>query len=301
MASTARAVRPAGTTRPINWGRITGKVLAWVALLLLVAITLYPILIMVTTSFKSNSEALSNTTLFPSVWHFDNYPKMWVSINFGNYLKNSLIICGSTMVVATLLATFASYALARFNFPGRDTYGIAILATQLIPGIMFLLPLFNFFKWMRDNLGIPLLNTYLGMIVLYVAFFLPLSLWILRSFFAAIPPDLEEQAMVDGCNRFQAFYKIALPLARPGIAATAIYVFLTAWDELLFAWVMTTTDDVQTVPVGIRLYLGQVAGNKSNYELAMAAAVVVTIPLLILFFFVQKQMISGLTAGAVKS
>ncbi len=301
MASAARTVRPVGTAKPINWGRISGKVLAWVALLLLVIITLYPILVMVTTSFKSNTEALSNTSLFPSVWHFDNYPKMWVSINFGNYLKNSLIICGTTMVVATLLATFASYALARFNFPGRDTYGIAILATQLIPGIMFLLPLFNFFKWLRDNLGIPLLNTYLGMIVLYVAFFLPLSLWILRSFFAAIPPDLEEQAMVDGCNRFQAFYKIALPLARPGIAATAIYVFLTAWDELLFAWVMTTTDDVQTVPVGIRLYLGQVAGNKSNYELAMAAAVVVTIPLLILFFFVQKQMISGLTAGAVKS
>lgn len=107
--------------------------------------------------------------------------------------------------------------------------------------------------------------------------------------------------MVDGCNRFQAFYKIALPLARPGIAATAIYVFLTAWDELLFAWVMTTTDDVQTVPVGIRLYLGQVAGGQSRYELAMAAAVVVTIPLLLLFFFVQKHMISGLTAGAVKS
>ncbi len=106
--------------------------------------------------------------------------------------------------------------------------------------------------------------------------------------------------MVDGCNRFQAFYKIALPLARPGIAATAIYVFLTAWDELLFAWVMTTTDDVQTVPVGIRLYLGQVAGGASHYELAMAAAVVVTVPLLLLFFLVQKQMISGLTAGAVK-
>ncbi len=297
----ASASRPLGVAKQINWGDLIGKVLAWAALLLLVAITLFPILVMVTTSLKSNQEALNNTSLFPSVWHFDNYPTMWSVVNFGNYLKNSLIICGVTMVVATLLATLASYALARFDFPGRHGYGIAVLGTQLIPGIMFLLPLFNFFKWLRDNLGIPLINTYLGMIVLYVAFFLPLSLWILRSFFAAIPPDLEGQAMVDGCNRFQAFYRIALPLARPGIASTAIYVFLTAWDELLFAWVMTTTDDVQTVPVGIRLYLGQIAGGKSNYELAMAAAVVVTIPLLILFFFVQKQMISGLTAGAVKS
>jgi multiple sugar transport system permease protein len=299
MATVAKST-PVQRTKPINYGRIISKTLAWLALLLLVSVTLFPILVMITTSLKSNQEAISNNTFFPSVWRFDNYPQMWNVVNFGNYLKNSLIICGMTMIVATLLATTASYALARFSFPGRDSYAIAVLGTQLIPGIMFLLPLFNTFKWVRDNLGIPLINTYLGMIVLYVAFFLPLSLWILRSFFAAIPPDLEEQALVDGCNRFQAFYKIALPLARPGIAATAIYVFLTAWDELLFAWVMTTTDDVQTVPVGIRLYLGQIAGGASRYELAMAAAVVVTIPLLILFFFVQKQMISGLTAGAVK-
>lgn len=287
--------------KPRNIGSLISRGLAWAALLLLVVFTVFPILVMVTTSLKTVQEANNNTSLLPqSQWRWQNYPDMWNVINFGNYFKNSLIICGTTMVVATLLATFASYPLARFKFPGKDLFSISVLGTQLIPGIMFLIPLYLFFKWIRDTFGLPLINSYLGMIILYTAFFLPLSLWILRGFFASIPPDLEEQAMVDGCNRFQAFYKVVLPLAAPGIAATAIYIFLSAWDELLFAWVMTTTDGVQTVPVGIRLYLGQIVGGQNHIELAMAAAVVVTLPIMLIFFFIQRYMISGLTAGAVK-
>lgn len=296
------AERGAQTYRkPRNGGQLFSRGLAWVALLLLIAFTVFPIVVMLTTSLKTVQEANANTSLLPqSEWRWQNYPDMWNVINFGNYFKNSLIICGVTMVIATLLATFASYALARFKFPGKDLFGLTVLGTQLIPGIMFLIPLYLFFKWIRDTFGLPLINSYLGMIILYTAFFLPLSLWILRGFFAAIPPDLEEQALVDGCSRFQAFYKVVLPLAAPGVAATAIYIFLTAWDELLFAWVMTTTNEVQTVPVGIRLYLGQIVGGQNHIELAMAAAVVVTLPVMFIFFFIQRYMISGLTAGAVK-
>ena len=126
-------------------------------------------------------------------------------------------------------------------------------------------------------------------------FFLPMSLFILRGFFASIPVDLEEQAMVDGCTRFGAFWRIALPLAAPGLVSTAVYVFLTAWDELVFAWVL----NVHTIPVGIRLFTG-VAGAQSRYELMSAAAVVVTLPVALTFFFLQKRFVSGLTAGAVK-
>jgi len=172
-------------------------------------------------------------------------------------------------------------------------FGLAVLGTQLIPGILFLLPLYTNFIIIKNRFGLPLVGTNAGAIVLYTAFFLPLSLWILRSFFAAIPRDLEEAALIDGCTPFEAFWRVILPLARPGVVATAVYVFLSAWDELLFAWVL----DVRTIPVGIRLFVGQYT---NRFDLMSAASVVATLPVLIIFFVLQKQMISGLTAGAVK-
>lgn len=270
----------------------------YVALGVITIFTLFPIFYMVVSSFKTSGELLRGNSLLPKEWHFENYVNMFTSVDFFVYFRNSMIICGLTTVICTGLAVFASYALARFRFPGSDFFSVAVLATQLIPGIMFLLPLYNFFVWINRTFGISLINSYQGMIGVYVAFFLPLSLWILRSFFATIPPELEEQAMVDGATRLGAFIRVILPLSGPGIVATAIYVFLTAWDELLFAWVLTTDNSVQTIPVGIRLFIGQ---NQSNPQYALAAATFVTIPVMVIFFFLQKQMISGLTSGAVKS
>lgn len=267
--------------------------LADVLLLVLLALILFPIFWMVVTSFKTNEEIVSSITILPHQWQLRNYIDLWAQVNFGLYFRNSLIVCSITTAVVTLFATFAGYALARFRFPGADTFGMAVLATQLIPGILFLLPLYQIFVQIKRHLGIPLIGTNLGAIVLYIGFYLPLSLWILRSFFVNIPRDLEEAALVDGCTQFGAFWRISLPLAAPGIVATAIYVFLTAWDELLFAWVL----NVKTIPVGIRLYVGQYV---NRFDLMMAASVVVTIPVLVMFFLMQKQMISGLTAGAVK-
>jgi len=134
------------------------------------------------------------------------------------------------------------------------------------------------------------------MIFIYTAFFTPFSIWILRSFFASIPYELEEAARIDGCNAFQVFYKIVLPLAVPGIIATGIYVFLTAWDELLFAWILTNEQSM-TIPIGIRLFVGNY---QNRYDLMMAAASVATLPVLVLFFLLQKYIVRGLTAGAVK-
>ncbi len=259
---------------------------------LLVLFALFPIFWMVVTSFKSNQELVNNVP-WPSELRFKNYIDLWDTVDFGTFYGNSIIICVATTVIATLFSTMAGYSLARFRFPGSGVFGTAVIGTQLIPGILMMLPLFLTFTTFTRSTGIPLVGTHAGMILLYTGFYIPLSLWIVRGFFAAIPPDLEESAMIDGASRVGAFWRVALPLARPGILATAIYVFLTAWDELFFAQVM----QAQTVPLGIRAYIGQYA---NRFDLMMAASVVVTIPVAIIFFVLQKHMISGLTAGAVK-
>jgi multiple sugar transport system permease protein len=264
-------------------------------LLVLVALMVAPIAYLIANSFKTRSELLTGANVLPAVWQTQNYPEMWNRVNFGTYLTNSLIICAATTLVATFLAAMSGYALARFRFPGSDFFSLSILGTQFIPGTLFLIPLFLTFKWIKDQLGIPLTGSNFGGVFLYIGFFLPVSLWILRGFFAAIPVDLEEQAMVDGATRFGAFWRIVLPMAMPGLISTAVYIFLTAWDELVFAWVL----NLQTIPVGIRLFTG-VAGTQVRYELMSAAAVVVTLPIAAMFFLLQKRFISGLTAGAVK-
>ncbi len=225
-----------------------------------------------------------------------NYVDMWRNVNFGLYLRNSLIICGFTMLFAMVFSTLAAYALSRFRFPGTDLFSNSILATQMIPAIMYLIPLYIMFVKFTLLTGIPVKGTFYGMILIYSAFFLPFSIWILRGFFAAIPRELEEAALIDGCSRFQVFWYVALRLAVPGIIATGIYVFLTAWDELMFAWVLTNADTM-TIPVGIRLFVGNY---QNRFDLMMAAATVATLPVVVLFFMLQRHIVRGLTAGAVK-
>ncbi len=227
---------------------------------------------------------------------FNNYIDMWKSVNFGLYLKNSIIICGITMLIAMMVATFAAYALSRFRFPGSDLFSNTILATQMIPMIMYLIPIYIMFVRFTAMSGIPVKGTFPGIILIYSAWFLPFSIWILRGFFAAIPKELEEAALIDGCSRLRVFWHVALPLARPGIIATGIYIFLQAWDELMFAWVLTNADTM-TIPVGIRLFVGNY---QNRFDLMMAAATVATIPVVVLFFLLQKHIVRGLTAGAVK-
>jgi multiple sugar transport system permease protein len=293
---TLPATRPRTTS--INWARVRHRAFERACDLLLLFLILFmvaPVLFLIVSSFKTREEVTSGAALLPTTWMFSNYPDMWSRVHFGTSLLNSLIICGATTLIATLLASMTGYALARFRFPGADLFSVTVLGTQLIPGTLFLIPLFLTFLAIKNHTGIPLIGSNFGAIVLYTGFFLPMSLFILRGFFAAIPVDLEQQAMVDGCTRFGAFWRIALPLAMPGLVSTAVYVFLTAWDELVFAWVL----NVQTIPVGIRLFTGAV-GAQNRYELMAAAAVLVTLPVAATFFLLQKRFVSGLTAGAVK-
>lgn len=265
---------------------------------MIVAVVVFPIFWMVKVSLHTNGEILQGITSMAipePQWH--NYRNLWETINFGQYFKNSLIICTATMLISCFLAILAGYALARYRFPGSGLFGISVIGTQMIPGIMFLLPIYLLFLNIKDTLGLPMVDTYWGMVLVYSAFYTPMSIWIIRSFFVSIPKDLEESARIDGCNRIQAFVRVILPLSLPGIIAMCVYIFLTAWDELMFAWVLTTTPEVQTIPVGIRLFVGQYT---NRYDLLMSAATVVTLPVIITFFLSQKYFISGMTAGAVK-
>jgi len=283
------------TARQRRRAIVNGLQNALLVIMLLVILT--PIALMLLTSVRPRTDIVSSTApLFPEELHFENYAKMWTYIKFGPLFRNSLVVVSITTVIATFFAAMAGYALARFRFPGADAYGLTVMGTQLIPGTLFFIPLYLTFLWLKNTFGLPLLGTNFGAIVLYIGFYTPISLWILRGFFASIPPDLEEQAMVDGATRFEAFLKISLPLAKPGIVSTAIYVFMTAWDEMFFAYIL----GVKTVPVGIRQFVQGAAGTQVRYDYIAAASVVITIPVALMFFMLQKHFIRGLTAGAVK-
>jgi multiple sugar transport system permease protein len=284
----------------IQWSRIRQTALHWLlnlALVVMILIILTPIVFMIVTSFRPRHDITDpNAPLLPPVWQVENYTRMWEYVEFGPLFANSLIVVGSATAVGTFFACLAGYALARFRFPGADAYGITVMSTQIIPGTLFFIPLFLTFLWIKRTFGLPMTGHNFGGIVLYIGFFTPISTWILRSFFASLPPDLEEQAMVDGATRFGAFLRISLPLALPGIISTAIYIFLTAWDEMFFSYTL----GIMTIPVGIRRFVQGAAGTQLHYDYMAAASVVTTIPITLIFFLLQRHFIRGLTAGAIK-
>jgi multiple sugar transport system permease protein len=265
--------------------------LTWVVL----AIMLAPVLWLVASSLQTDRGLSTGAYdfLHPT---FKAFEQMWGAVDFSRYLINSAIICTVAALLATAFASSAGYALARFRFRGAGTFSTALIGTQLVPGSMFLLPVFLGFVWLGQNSPIALYDTRVGMILVYTAFFVPVSIFFMRSFFVAIPRDLEEAAMVDGCTQFGAFVRIVLPAAAPGLLATFVYAFLFAWDELLFVAALTQ-HDAETIPIGIRNFIGNYS--ERNAQL-MAAGVVSTLPVLIAFFATQRWLVRGLTAGAVK-
>jgi multiple sugar transport system permease protein len=274
-----------------RWSRWGLNALTYTVLLVMLA----PVLWLVVSSLQTNGRLATGDfdLLHPT---FDAFGEMWRNIDFERYLANSILICAGAAALATALASFAGYALARFRFRGDRAFGVTVIGTQLIPGSLFLLPVFLGFVWLGQNTPIELLDTHLGMILVYTAFFTPLAIWFMRAFFQAIPRELEEAALVDGCTRFGAFVRVVIPNAAPGLVATFVYAFLFAWDELLFATALTE-HDAETIPIGIRNFIGNY---NEEYDQLMAAGVVSTLPVLIAFFATQRWLVKGLTAGAVK-
>jgi multiple sugar transport system permease protein len=262
---------------------------------LVLAVMLAPIFWLVASSLQTDGQ-LSTGAMNLLEPTFSAFTRMWESVDFERYMINSLIICTAAALCATIFASLAGYALARFRFRGRTGLSLGVIGTQLIPGSLFLLPVFMGFIWLKQNTPIALFDTHLGMILVYTAFFTPVAIYFMRYFFLAIPRDLEEAAMVDGCNRFTAFVKIVLPAAAPGLVATFVYAFLFAWDELLFVAALTQ-ENAETIPIGIRNFIGNYQERTAQL---MAAGVVSTLPVLIAFFATQRWLVKGITAGAVK-
>lgn len=258
---------------------------------LFVLVTMFPFLWQFMTSVKSPQELyLMPPTWWPS-WDFGSYVAVFTKRPFLTYLKNSLIVSSLTTVYCIAIGSFCAYALARLKFRFKKFILTLVLAVSMFPAIAILSPIFILLK------DLKLLNTYSGLILPYTTFGLPLTIWILTSFFREIPKELEESAAVDGCSKIAAFFRIIVPLAAPGMFTTAILVFIHSWNEFLFALTFMTTDKMRTVPVGIAMFPGE---HELPWGDISAASVVVTVPLIILVLIFQRRIIAGLTSGAVK-
>jgi len=288
--------------------RKTRKIIKGVFLYLAVALILISVLLpffwMVSSSFKSSLEIQAadiktpgqEPSWIPRSPTLENYITVNKVVKIADYFKNSIIISLGTMIFCLLIAVLAGYSISRFNFPGRTAYTVSVLSTQMFPGILFLIPYFVIFMWITRITGLPMRNTYWGMIFTYTSFALPFSIWMLRGYFNTIPREIDEQAQIDGCTKVGALFRVILPLAKPGLAAIAIYGFMMAWGEVLFASVLTGKDTT-TVAIGILRYI---TTQENRWGGMMAACVLVSLPVLAFFTLVQKYMISGLTAGAIK-
>lgn len=267
-----------------------------ISLGLIALFAVFPLFVILETTVKPLRDVQNTWQWVPSHITFAPYAQIWTTIPLFHYFINSVIVSTISTVVAVTLAVFAGYAISRFQFRGRRLFSLAVLSTQMFPGILFLLPLYLIYVNIGRTIGINLYGSYLGLIITYLTFALPFSVWMLAGFFASIPTTLEEAAMVDGTGYWGALLRIVIPVARPGIVAVAVFSFMTAWGEVLFASVLTT-QSTRTLAIGLQEYATQ--GNTAWNEL-MAAAVVVSIPVVVGFLALQRHLIRGLTSGSVK-
>ena len=267
-----------------------------ITLVVLTLFTVVPLYVMITTAMKPLGDVQNNFTWIPTTITFQPFIDMWTTVPLAKYFVNSLVVCTVATVFSLIIATFAAYGVSRWNFKGKTTFTTAVLSTQMFPGVLFLLPLFLIFTNLGNTLGIQLVGSWLGLIITYLTFTLPFSIWMLSGYFETIPRELDEAAMVDGSGPMGALFRVILPSARPGLVAVGIYSFMTAWGEVLFASVMTNGDG-QLLANGLQQYSTQ---TNVYWNQIMAASLVVSIPVVVAFLIVQRQFVAGLTAGAVK-
>jgi multiple sugar transport system permease protein len=273
---------------------ILSTILVYALLFFLLALMFFPVFWMISTSLKPVQDVYSIPPRWlPSSITLSNYTKLFTGyVPFPLYLRNSFIACLATSMLATAGATLAAYALARLRFPAKRPYLLVILATQMFPYVLLLLSLYVTYR----ELG--LYDTLLGLIIAFTTFAIPFSIWMMKGFFDSVPVEIEEAALIDGCHRLQALWLVVIPSVIPGLMAVALFSFLEAWNNLLYPLTLATSNTVRTIPPGMLLsFLGQF---KQDWGGMMAASVVVTIPTTIVFIFLQRYLVQGLTAGAVK-
>ncbi|HEY0557060.1 MAG TPA: sugar ABC transporter permease [Thermoanaerobaculia bacterium] len=272
----------------------------------MVIVTLYPILWVVTIAFSGGQsqaivEVPVHATAFdrlraivpwPRAVSLANFHSLFADQPFGRWMLNSILVSVLTTVLGVLLACTAAYAFSRFRFPGRRVMLMSFLVSQMFPGTLMLIPLYIILvKWL--GLG----STYTGLVLLYTVTAIPFCVWMMKGYFDTIPKELEESALIDGASQATIFFRIILPLAKPAVAVTALFSFMTAWNEYIQAATFMNQETMYTGPVGLRFF---VAGFTQQWGYFAAGAIVAAIPVMALFLFLQKYLVSGLTAGAVK-
>ncbi len=297
MTAVATAAPRRGILENIGLQRDTvTKIL--VALVIIVALvwTVWPIAYLFGNSFKTRIDMFSFDLMFfpmdrPTTEHYES---AFLERDFLWYLRNSAIVAAATTILSLVIGTMAAFALARFRYPGNLKFHLSffILSVRMMPPIVSILPLFVFFTWMGLH------NTKTALIISYTGFNLPFVVWMMKSYFQEIPHELDESAMVDGDTRMGAFWRVILPAARPGLAATAIFCLILSWNEFLFALILTETKHYQTLPIGI---VGRITRLQVEWGEMSATGFVSLVPVIIFAFIVQRHLVRGLSFGAVKT
>jgi len=257
----------------------------------LALVFLYPVVLMVLTAFKPTPEIFRSPFGLPESWSLDTFAQVWQRAKFGLYLRNSLLITGASALLLLLTAAPAAYALARYTFRLKPVLFLFFLAGIMIPIRLGILPLYLL---MRD---FGLLDTPFSLIFTYAASGMPMAVFLLSVFFRNLPRELEDAARIDGCNELQIFYRIMLPLVRPGLATVVIVNVVPWWNDFFFPLLFIQTDTWKTIPLGMQIFFGQ---HLVNWSLVFSGMVLASLPLLIIYLIMSRQFIAGLTAGAVK-
>jgi multiple sugar transport system permease protein len=269
--------------------RVLFNIMAWVVVLAVA----FPLFWMVLTSVKPQSELFKRPpTFLPETFTLEHYSKLLWDTNFLTYFQNSVVLSLVTTIVVVGIATLGAFGLVRFKFRGRETLAFLVLFTYLLPSVVLIIPLYLML------VGLGLSNTIFSLVIAYTTFALPYALWLLRSFMAGIPEDLESAALVDGASRMGAFRDVIFPQLLPGVISTALFTFILSWNEYLYALVLVNSDDTRPLTTGVMNML--ISSFNIEWSLLMAASVMMSVPLIIVFAFLQSYLTSGFGAGGVK-
>jgi ABC-type glycerol-3-phosphate transport system permease component len=264
----------------------------YVCALAISAFALFPIYYVVITSLKPRSEIYTRTPdLWPSDPQWHQYTRVLGEGHVGRALVNSLVVAGATTLICVVVAGMAAYALARLEIPLRRTLLMLILTTQMFPLVVLIIPLFVLMR------NADLIGTYQGLVIAYLAFTVPLAIWIMRGFIVTIPEELEHAAMIDGATRVGAMFRVILPIAAPGLVATATLSFIAAWNEFMLALTFMNEEEKKTLPLVLQQFVGR---GDVDWGAVMATSVIYTLPVVIFFLLLRRRLMQGMTAGAVK-
>lgn len=266
--------------------------ISYVYLTIMSIVSVFPLLWLLVSSFKSSNEMLGNPTAFwPREWTLENFKTVLVTLKFTVNIKNSLIVSISTTLLCTLIATLAAYGIIRFFPKLGNTMTKVLITSYMFPSIMLVIP----YAVVMGSL--KLTNSYIGLMLVYMSFSVPYAVWMLIGFFKTVPLGIEEAARIDGANRMQVFTRIVIPLVRPGIVSTAIYTFINAWNEFLYAMLLVSKSNKQALSVAVKTLS---AADIVDWGALMAASAIVVVPSILFFCLIQNKLAGGLSDGAVK-